>query len=50
MFEKKQSKLTKTYQNHLSSYYQNVLLNQARECTSLITEEKQRYAELTSDF
>ena len=40
---KKQSILTKMYQNNYSSYNQHTLLNRARKYTALVTEAKERY-------
>ena len=40
---KKQSILTKMYQNNYSSYNQHTLLNRARKCTALVTEAKERF-------
>ena len=40
---KRRSKFTVRYQNNLSSYNLQVLFNQVRECTTLITKAKERY-------
>ena len=40
---KKQSILTKMYQNNYTSNNQHILLNRARKYTALVTEAKERY-------